>query len=93
MDFRSSLAGLVLSMAYRMGVWGAGPPPHIMILHVLGGGEKGDHPLCTLLSIQLDSDMFSNAFNIIPIVCWLGFMICYVFSMVVGGFDGFVEKL
>ena len=57
------------------------------------GGENGDHPLCTLLSIQLDSDMFSNAFNIIPIVCWLGFMIFYVFSMVVGGFDGFVEKL
>ena len=68
-------------------------PLIIMILHYLGVEKVGTTPLCALLSIQLDSDMFSNAFNIIPIVCWLGFMIFYVFSMVVGGFDGFVEKL
>ena len=43
-------------------------------------------PLCALPSIQLDSDMFSNMFNIIPIVFWLGLMIFYGFSMVVGGF-------
>ena len=42
--------------------------------------------LCVLPSIQLDSDMFSNMFNSISIMFWLGLMIFYGFSVGVGGF-------
>ena len=70
-------------------MWSVPSAPLIfMILHDLGVEKLGTTPLCALLFIQLDSDIFSNTFNIIPIVVWFGFMIFYEFSMVVGGFGG-----
>ena len=62
--------------------------PNFMILHDLGGENVGTTPLCALLSIQLDSGMFSRVFNIIPIVFGLGLMFLYGFSIVVGRFGG-----
>ena len=42
--------------------------------------------LWALPSIQLDSDVFSNVFNVIHMVFWLGLMIFDWFLMAVGGF-------
>ena len=80
-------------MACRVAVWGCVPPtPIFMILHDLGVEKVGTTPLCVLLSIHPASDIFSYAFNITPIIFWLGFMIFDGFSMVVGGFDGLAGK-
>ena len=94
MGFRWSLAGLVGFDSVQGGCVGmhSPPPPTLpifMILHNLGVEKVGTTPLCALLSSQLESDMFSNACNIIPIVFWLSFMILDGFSMVVGGLLGF----
>ena len=64
------------------------PHPNFMILHDLGVEKVGTTPLCALLSIPLDSGMFSSVFNIIPIVFGLGLMFLYGFSIVVGRFGG-----
>ena len=44
-------------------------------------------PPCAPPSIQLDSGVFSNVFNITPILFWMGLMFFDGFSMVVGGFS------